>query len=69
MTKASIEPSRVHEFVHDLVGEDMHAKRVLSLGNAVVGVMHAASLSIHAIGEGLERRSSSSGIGESGRPA
>lgn len=53
MTKASIEPSRVHEFVHDLVGEDMHAKRVLSLGNAVVGVMHAASLSIHAIGEGL----------------
>ena len=31
----------------------MHAKRVLSLGNAVVGVMHGASLSIHAIGEGL----------------
>src|SRR5690606_41771960 len=29
------------------------AKRVLSLGNAVVGVMHGASLSIHAIGEGL----------------
>lgn len=53
MSKSPIDASRVHEFVEDLVGEDMHAKRVLSLGNAVVGVMHAASLSIHAIGEGL----------------
>lgn len=48
-----IDAARVHEFVEDLVGEDMHAKRVLSLGNAVVGVMHAASLSIHAVGQGL----------------
>lgn len=53
MTRPPIDAERVHAFVENLVGEDMHAKRVLSLGNAVVGVMHGASLSIHAIGEGL----------------
>lgn len=49
----SIDAAWVHEFVEGLFAEDMHAKRVLSLGNSVVGVMHAASLSIHAIGLGL----------------
>lgn len=39
--------------MEDLFAEDMHAKRVLSLGNGVVGVMHAASLSVRAIGVGL----------------
>ncbi|MEX1365728.1 MAG: transposase [Nannocystaceae bacterium] len=33
--------------------EDMHAKRVLSLGNGVLGGMYAASLWVHAIGQGL----------------
>jgi hypothetical protein len=36
-----------------MVGENMHAKRVASLTNAVVGVVNAVSLSIHAIGAGL----------------
>ena len=48
-----MEPARVHEFVESLFEEDMHAKRVLSLGNGVLGVMYAASLSVHAIGIGL----------------
>lgn len=48
-------PARVHEFVESLFEEDMHAKRVLSLGNGVLGVMYAASLSVHAIGQGLAR--------------
>jgi hypothetical protein len=48
-----INPDRVRSFVENVVGDDMHAKRVLSLGNAVVGAMFAASLSIHAIGQGL----------------
>jgi Transposase DDE domain len=48
-----MKPARVHALVEDLFAEDMHAKRVLSLGNAVVGVMHAASLSVRAIGVGL----------------
>src|SRR5690606_875707 len=48
-----INPDRVRSFVENVIGEDVHAKRVLSLGNAVVGAMFAASLSIHAIGQGL----------------
>jgi hypothetical protein len=43
----------VYRFVEQLVGEDLHAKRVLSLANGVVGVMHAAALAIHFIGQGL----------------
>jgi hypothetical protein len=46
-------PENAHAFVHELLGEDVHATRVLSLANGVVGVMHAASLGIHAIGRGL----------------
>lgn len=37
----------------DLFAEDLHAKRVLSLANGVVGVLHSAALGIHAIGLGL----------------
>ncbi|WP_233614230.1 MULTISPECIES: hypothetical protein [Corallococcus] len=33
--------------------EDLHAKRVLSLAHATLGVVHAASLSVHAIGQAL----------------
>lgn len=36
-----------------MAGERLHAKQVESVTNAVVGVMHAVSLSIHAIGAGL----------------
>jgi hypothetical protein len=43
----------VLQFVEQLVGEDLHAKRVLSLSNGVIGVIHAAALAVHFIGEGL----------------
>jgi len=43
----------IHQFVASLVGEDMHAKRVLSLSNALTGTVHAATLGIHAIGQAL----------------
>jgi hypothetical protein len=36
-----------------MAGESLHAKRVQSVTNAVVGVVNAVSLSIHAIGAGL----------------
>ena len=36
-----------------LLGEDMHAKRVLSIALAVTGVLQAANLAIHAIGRGM----------------
>ena len=44
------DPLQVAKTVDQLFGDDLHAKRVLSLANGVVGVLHAAVLSIHAIG-------------------
>ena len=43
----------VGEFLDQLFAEDLHAKRVQSLSNGVMGEMHAAAASIHAIGRGL----------------
>lgn len=48
-----LSPDRIEAFVSDLIGEDVHATRVLSLARGVVGVVHAAALGIHAIGRGL----------------
>jgi hypothetical protein len=42
---------QTREFVESLFGDDLHALRVLSISNAVVGVLHAAVLSVHAIGQ------------------
>ena len=36
-----------------LLAQDLHAKRVTSLCNATVGVLHSASLAVCAIGQGL----------------
>lgn len=46
-------PESVHKFVEELFEDDVHAKRVLSFSQGVVGVLHAAALGIHAIGRGL----------------
>jgi hypothetical protein len=46
-------PENTYAFVHELLGDDVHATRVLSVANGVVGVMHAAALGVHAIGRGL----------------
>lgn len=51
--RSRVKPEQVHAFLEGIVGEDFHAKRVLSLADGVVGVLHAATLSIHAIGRGL----------------
>jgi len=48
-----IDPSAIHAFVEGLASWDLHAKTVLSLGNGVVGVLHAATLGVHAIGQAL----------------
>lgn len=53
-----IAPDRVHDFLSELFAESMHARRVLSLGNAVVGAIHAAALGVHAIGKALAASSS-----------
>ena len=43
----------ISEFITKLYEGDLHAKRVLSLANATVGVLTSASLAVHAIGQGL----------------
>ena len=40
-------------FINVLYDGDLHAKRVLSLANATLGVLTSASLAIHAVGRGL----------------
>jgi len=50
-----ITPESVIEFTHGLFHEELHAKRSLSLAMAAVGVIHATSLALHAIGRGMAR--------------
>lgn len=49
----AIDPSKVQSFLELLFVEDLHSQRVFSLATGVVGVMHTAAASIHAIGLGL----------------
>jgi hypothetical protein len=48
-------PKDIHRFVEKLVGNDLHAKRVASLGDGLTGTIHAATLGVHAIGRGLAK--------------
>jgi hypothetical protein len=43
----------VHRFLGGLFNGDLHAKRVLSLANASLGVVKTASLAVNTIGQGL----------------
>ena len=43
----------ISEFISNMYEGDLHAKRVLSLSNATLGVLTSASLAIHAVGQGL----------------
>src|SRR5690348_1881274 len=49
------DPMQVAKTVGQIFGDDLHARRVLSLANGVVGTIDAAVLSIHAIGRGYAR--------------
>lgn len=44
---------QLEEFVEGIFGEEMHAKRVASLLDGVDGGLHAATLGIRAMGQGL----------------
>ena len=46
---------QVKKLIESVFGEDLHAKRVISLTNATIGVLNAATLAVHAIGLGLAR--------------
>ena len=41
---------QVHRFLDGLFDGDLHAKRVLSLANATLGVISTASLAVNTIG-------------------
>ena len=43
----------IMKFITRLYDGDLHAKLVLSLANATLGVLTSASLAVHAIGQGL----------------
>jgi hypothetical protein len=49
--KATLALRHTRNLADVLFGEDLHAKRVESLANGVAGVLNAAMLSIHAIGQ------------------
>jgi DDE family transposase len=53
MRKPRLDEQQVHSFLETLFEEDLHAKRILSLSHAVLGVIHAASLGVHTIGMAL----------------
>jgi Transposase DDE domain len=53
MSRNVITVKRAGRLIAQMAGESMHAKRILSVTNAVIGVVNAVSLSIHAIGAGL----------------
>jgi hypothetical protein len=57
MNRNVITATRAGRLIDWMAGESLHAKRVQSLTNAVVGVVNAVSLSIHAIGAGLAQTS------------
>lgn len=55
-TAMSMNPIAVEsasDIIDRMAGESLHTKRLESITNAVVGVVNAVSLSIHAIGAGL----------------
>jgi hypothetical protein len=43
----------VHRVLDSVFERDLHAKRIDSLCNATIGVLHSASLAVSAIGHGL----------------
>ena len=52
-TKKPLSFEGVHRFLKTLFAEDLHAKRVLSLAGATLGVIESASLAVAMIGQGL----------------
>lgn len=49
--RSRLDRLRTAQFAAELFEDDLHVKRVESLANGVTGVLRAAALSVHAIGE------------------
>jgi hypothetical protein len=52
-SKPTMDEAGILAFLASLFAEDLHAKRVLSLSQCTLGVIHGASLAIHSIGIGM----------------
>jgi hypothetical protein len=52
-TRDGLRDNDIRQAVADIFATDVHARRVMSLGNAVVGAVHGVALTVHAIGHGL----------------
>jgi hypothetical protein len=53
MLTEQISLETVEQFIGEVVGQDLHAKRVLSLAGATLGAMRTCSLAVSVIGQGL----------------
>jgi len=57
--RAKLGATGITDFVESIVGDDMHAKRILSVSNAALGTVQAASLAVNAIGHALAQAQNS----------
>lgn len=50
LRRVGLSSESIQRFLREVVDDDVHVKTILSLSNAVLGVLHSASLCIHVIG-------------------
>lgn len=50
VARVGLSSRSIQRFIRQVAEEDLHVKTILSLANATLGVLHAASLCIHVIG-------------------
>lgn len=50
LARVGLSSASIQRFLGEVVEDDLHVKTILSLSNATLGVLHAASLCIHVIG-------------------
>jgi hypothetical protein len=50
LARVGLSSASIQRFLSEVVEDDLHVKTILSVSNATLGVLHAASLCIHVIG-------------------
>lgn len=50
LARVGLSSQSIQRFISQVAEEDLHVKTILSLANATLGVLHAASLCIHVVG-------------------
>ena len=53
MKKKAFNFNKIYKFLQDLFNDSVHAKRIMSIANAVQGVIASVSLAVSMIGQGL----------------